>query len=409
MKVLIVSFDRTLTERLSGALRDHEVYVAKNSEEAMKVIPQNVDVVIYDAISGAISEGDINTLYTEKFSDARYIILYDDLFPVDEGNIIVPQKLLLPRETDPKEVASKLTEVQPTVREPETTQEIQEFEIEPTYLGGVPEVEPAYLEGAPQEGGNKVLIVSFDRTLIDSLKASLEQRYEVLNAKTVKQAVELAREADLIIFDAISGAVAERTLVEMASDERTAGKPFLILLDDLFPINVEGIPLERKVSLPRDTDPERIRKIVDEELRKYEQVPAQREIEEPPAELEVEVEPTFEEEIPALEALERIMEGKGIELEEAPQETFQAEPQAEIGKVDLDGLIRDAVAKALSEERIRGAIEGVLRESMKEVRDMVLEVVRQEVEKVFEELDIKSLVKQTTYQALKEKLEELIS
>jgi len=407
MKVLIVSFDRTLTERLSGALRDHEVYMAKNSEEAVKMIPQNVDVVIYDAISGAISEGDINTLYTEKFSDARYIILYDDLFPVDEGNIIVPQKLLLPRETDPKEIASKLTEVQPTVREPET---IQEFEIEPTYLGGVPEVEPAYLESAPQQGGNKVLIVSFDRTLIDSLKASLEQRYEVLNAKTVKQAVELAREADLIIFDAISGAVAERTLVEMASDERTAGKPFLILLDDLFPINVEGIPLERKVSLPRDTDPERIRKMVDEELKKYEQVvPVQREIEEPPAELEVEVEPTFEEEIPALEALERIMEGKGIELEEAPQETFQVEPQAEIGKVDLDGLIRDAVAKALSEERIRGAIEGVLRESMKEVRDMVLEVVRREVEKVFEELDIKSLVKQTTYQALKEKLEELIS
>ncbi len=496
MKVLIVSFDKTLTESLQKALEDHEVYVAKNSEEAIKMIPSDVEAVIYDAISGAISEEDINTLYTKKFSNARYLILYDELFPVDQENIIAPQKLLVPRDTDPKEVVQKLVEFEPEeVKEEKPEESVpeapEEFEIEPTALEVTQEVEEETTEAEeeapqeeapqvqevteekevseqPQEGG-KVLIVSFDQTLIDTLKASLGQKYDVVSVKTVKQAMEQAKDARLVVFDAISGVIAEKGLIEMAGDPEIAGKPFVILVDDLFPINVEGIPLEKKVAVSRDTDPERLKEIVREELEKatavgevaekteeeeavqtveeatvqeeesaveeiveeVAQPPEEFEIEpvtqeetiqeivEEAPEIEVEEVPQEEEEVPALEALEKIMEEQNIEVEqvseeeeaETVEETVQqaAVPQVEAGQIDLDSLIENAVSKALSEDRIKEAVLNALRDSMGDIRDMISEVIKQEVNKAFEELDIRNLVRQATYQALKERLEELIS
>ncbi len=498
MKVLIVSFDKTLTESLQKALEDHEVYVAKNSEEAIKMIPSDVEAVIYDAISGAISEEDINTLYTKKFSNARYLILYDELFPVDQENIIAPQKLLVPRDTDPKEVVQKLVEFKPEeVKEEKPEESVpeapEEFEIEPTALEVTQEVEEETAEAEeeapqeetpqvqevteeeaseqPQEGG-KVLIVSFDQTLIDTLKASLGQKYDVVSVKTVKQAMEQAKDARLVVFDAISGVIAEKGLIEMAGDPEIAGKPFVILVDDLFPINVDGIPLEKKVAVSRDTDPERLKEIVREELEKapavgevaeqteeeesvqtgeeatvqeeesaveevveeVAQPPEEFEIEpvtqeetiqeivEETPEIEIEETPQEEEEIPALEALEKIMEEQEIEVEQVSEEEEEEEaevtqevvqqaavPQVEAGQIDLDSLIENAVSKALSEDRIKEAVLNALRESMGDIRDMISEVIKQEVNKAFEELDIRNLVRQATYQALKERLEELIS
>ena len=480
MKVLIVSFDKTLTESLQRALeaQDHEVYVAKNSEEAIKMIPQDVEGVIYDAISGAISEEDINALYTKKFSNARYIILYDELFPVDPGNIVVPQKMLLPRDTDPKDVATKLVDFRPEeVKEEKPAEESvpevpEEIEIEPTALTEAPveevqeepPVEEVVEEKAPaveavQEGG-KLLIVSFDQALIDSLKAAFGQQYDVVSVKTVKQAMEEARDARLIVFDAISGVIAEKGLIEMAGDSEIAPKPFVILVDDLFPINVDNIPLENKVAVSRDTDPERLKEIVREELAKApapqkpaEEVPSEEpaaveeeKVEEvieeiPQAPEEIEIEPVQEpvvqeevveetpraeevqapeevsqvgeeEEIPALEALEKIIEEKRLaegEVEEEEEVQPVATPQVDLSQLDIEGLIEKAVSKALSEERIKEAVLGAIRESMGDIRNMISEVVKQEVDKAFEELDIKNLIRQTAYQALKERLEQLIS
>ncbi|EDP76358.1 hypothetical protein [Hydrogenivirga sp. 128-5-R1-1] len=561
MKVLIVSFDKTLTEDLKKALSDHEVYVAKNSEEAIKMIPSDIEGVIYDAISGAISEEDINTLYTKKFSNARYVVLYDELFPVDENNIIVPSKLLVPRDESPKEIVNKLlefpveeappavetvTEEIPEIEEQPVeelvegiSEESPEFEIEttayetPSYEEQTPEelveepvtgsVEEALQEleatgfEAPEEieveepvleaeekveeekveveepevkaeapapapaattGTGKILIVSFDQTLIDSIKAAFGQKYGVESVKTVKQAIEHGRDASVVVFDAISGVIAEKGLIELSNDQSMAAKSYVILVDDLFPINVDGIPLEKKVSVSRDTDPNRIKEIIEEQLasapvQPVEEVPVEEaqpqevveEVQEEVQELEdVEVSPveevelpetveevqpeetvealetpeeapppppeTAEEErIPALEALEKVMEEQEIEIEESPpveelveevsKEEVPAEPVEEVSAgvpasvsvsgEELDRLVESAVMKALSEDRIREAVAKALEDRMLDIRDMVADVVRKEVEKVFEELDIRNLIRQATYQALRERLEELIT
>ncbi len=457
MKVLIVSFDKTLTENLKQAFSDHEVYVAKNSEEAIKMIPSDVEGVIYDAISGAISEEDINTLYTKKFSNAKYLILYDELFPVDEKNIIVSKKMLVPRDTEPKEIVEKLVGFTPETTQKteetkyeleqvplevseEVTQSVEETiqELERAELGMKKEETEEPSEEIPKKaGGEKILIVSFDQTLIDSLKASLGQRYDVLNVRTVKQAIEQGKDADLIIFDAISGVIAEKGLIEMSNDPDLSRKAYVILVDDLFPINVESIPLEHKLSISRDTDPSRLKEIIEEELEKHvpekseekaeEEAHKEEVVEEAPQELElekelpqeipeIEIERTVpeikpeEEEIPPLETLESIIEEKTKEevKEEAPQ-TQEVQPTISLSDIDIEKTISDAVTRALSEEKVREAVMKALESAMGDLEKVISDVVKREIERVFEELDVKDLIKQSTYQVLKEKLEELIS
>lgn len=495
MKVLIVSFDKTLTESLRSALSEHDVHVAKNTEEAIKMMPSDIEGVIYDAISGAISEEDINTLYTKKFSNARYVILYDELFPVDANNIIVPQKLLVPRDESPEEIVRKLEEFPVEVPQPEEEappQPPEEFEIETTSFEAPavpeesvesvsesveealreieemtpqpsPEETPPQLreeeeETAPapvQRGGGQILIVSFDQTLIDSLSSAFGDAYEVKSVKTVKQAIEEGKTADLIVFDAISGVIAEKGLIDMAGDPDLANKFYLILVDDLFPINVDNVPLQRKVAVSRDTDPRRIREIVEEHVSApAEEKPPeqpQEQIQQPVEELSVpevqesvpemeitpeapeipeveveEIQPPAEEEeeIPALAALEKIIEEQKLKEsepepeEEEPQkvpeeipapEPPQAQPAVSLSEEEVRKLIEEAVSRALSEERVREVFSRAVEEKISGVGDLINEAVRSELERAFEELDIRNLIRQATYQALKERLEELIS
>ncbi len=508
MKVLIVSFDKSLTEELKKALEGHEVYIAKNSEEAIKVIPSDIEGIIYDAISGAISEEDINTLYTKKFSTARYVILYDELFPVDESNIIAEHKILVPREESPKEIVRKLvefpTEEEVSREEPETVEqekvedieslvqeiggETEEIEIEHTSLDTgsgeepVQEVEEVLPEAGKMEKESvpttpgKILIVSFDQPLIDSLKASLGPDYEVVTVKTVKQAMEKGKDASVVVFDAISGVIAEKGLTELSQDSVMASKPYIILVDDLFPIDISKIPLPDKESLSRDTDPDTVVNLIkskavsapatqveepkvevesvqqeetslEEELEKIEEVKEEQteqleeviqeletvdveevieEIEPPSAESEaveeVEVPKQEEEHIPALEALEKVMEEGDFKVEEtAPveevveeiqqsEEEVKIEEPSELPKVELGAEeVSSTISQALTEDMIKEAVSKALEERMADIREMVADIVRKEVEKAFEDLDIRNLIRQATYQALRDKLEELIS
>jgi hypothetical protein len=96
MKVLIVSFDRSLVKQLKDVLSGYEVMDVKNVEEALSLANPYFDVIIYDAISGALSEEDINKMYQQKFKDAKFVVLVDDLFPINSQNLKPQKKILIP-------------------------------------------------------------------------------------------------------------------------------------------------------------------------------------------------------------------------------------------------------------------------------------------------------------------------
>ena len=106
MNILIVSFDKSLVKKLRDALKEYNVIDVKNWEEAINTVSSFIDIVIYDAVSGSISEEDINSMYKHKFKDSKYIVLVDDLFPADMNNIMPPRKIKLMREEAAENVSS---------------------------------------------------------------------------------------------------------------------------------------------------------------------------------------------------------------------------------------------------------------------------------------------------------------
>ncbi|MCS7262821.1 MAG: hypothetical protein NZ560_05350, partial [Aquificaceae bacterium] len=323
MKVLIISFDKSLVNSLKEVLKDYTVMEARNGEEAINTISSLVDVVIYDALAGSISEEEINDLYRQKFKDAKYVVLVD-ILPVDMDNIVAPNKVKLMREqavekireaiaAPPGEVSigeedlSILEGIMPT-EEPELSLEKLFFETEtaeslPPQEPDLQEVLPK-LESVVNPGGKKrLLLVSFDNTLVDRVKEVFSEKTEFMEARNMREVNDKAREADIIVFDTIMGMLARKTLLEMAKDELLSKKPYVLLIDELFTIETEDIPLQKKYSFAREAELDKaiqkVRELVEETA---------------PAVREEVVEVSPQQEVGVMELLENILNKKQEEF-----------------------------------------------------------------------------------------------
>ncbi|MDW8097287.1 MAG: hypothetical protein RMI44_04055, partial [Aquificaceae bacterium] len=323
MKVLIISFDKSLVNSLKEVLKDYTVMEARNGEEAINTISSLVDVVIYDALAGSISEEEINDLYRQKFKDAKYVVLVD-ILPVDMDNIVAPNKVKLMREqavekireaiaAPPGEVSigeedlSILEGIMPT-EEPELSLEKLFFETEtaeslPPQEPDLQEVLPK-LESVVNPGGKKrLLLVSFDNTLVDRVKEVFSEKTEFMEARNMREVNDKAREADIIVFDTIMGMLARKTLLEMAKDELLSKKPYVLLIDELFTIETEDIPLQKKYSFAREAE-------LDKAIQKVKEL-----VEETaPAVREEVVEVSPQQEVGVMELLENILNKKQEEF-----------------------------------------------------------------------------------------------
>jgi hypothetical protein len=281
MKVLIVSFDRSLVKQLKNVLSEYEVVDVKNGEEAINLAIPYFDVIIYDAISGALSEEDINNMYLQKFKDAKFVVLVDDLFPINAQNLKPQKKILIPRESTPDQILSVITapvqeteEYQlPTLEleietHKQTVEELEKQEsIETLFFEkGLKstEVQPESKEEVYQyisesvHPKKKVAVVSFDSTLVDSITSLLSENFEPVVLRSFRNLESLLKDVDGVIFDAISGLTAKKRLMELAKDQDIAQKPFLVLIDELFKIRIDDVPLRKKQAVSREEDPREI-------------------------------------------------------------------------------------------------------------------------------------------------------
>jgi len=460
MKVLIVSFDRSLVKQLQNVLSEYEVMDVKNGEEALSLANPYFDVIIYDAMSGALSEEDINNMYLQKFKDAKFVVLVDDLFPINAQNLKPQKKILIPRESTPDQILSAITapvqeteEYQlPTLElEIETHKQIAEglenvIEIAPSEQESVEallfeeglkptEVQPEFKEEVSQyisesvHPKKKVAVVSFDSTLVDSITSLLSENFEPVVIRSFRNLESLLKDVDGVIFDAISGLTAKKRLMELAKDQDIAQKPFLVLIDELFKIRIDDVPLRKKQAISREEDPREIVEKVKELLTPLKeeettlmqmpkeflenQVSVQEK--EEGAETEEFSQITKELEMPKLE--ESPLPVKEFVLEEQKEEptptqqipiekavpTVSALEQKTEEKGSLKSLsIRQVVEEAIKEE-IKKAFEGFA------PSDLARELLREELKKKIESIPLESIIREITYQALRERLRELIT
>jgi len=477
MNILIVSFDKSLVKKLRDALKEYNVIDVKNGEEAINTVSSFIDIVIYDAVSGSISEEDINSMYKHKFKDSKYIVLVDDLFPVDMNNIMPPRKIKLMRE----EAAEKIMDA--IMQEPGVAYETQAEEafnvqapLEESYtptiegleqlLGDIME-EPAseaiqeeslILDKFPLEEvkgkqetpvplkGKKLLVVSFDTEIINKVKDALASTVEVVEAKNIREAMEKVKETDIILFDTISGMLAYRTLMDMSKDEELRQKPYVLLIDELFTIDVESIPLPEKYTFAREAE---LSKAIQKVLEIIESAPVEQTVEVPQ---ETEVIPEDQEAIPELPApimqeeeekdimslLEEIVGSGASGVEEEVEEEKTAYPMEEIQEyippqeqvkeqeitepMPLESLadsfavaIKNVIREQLSQDKLYSIISQAIKyEDLKVhisglIERKMEDILRAQINKVLSKIDIAQIVREEAYKVLKERLREIIT
>jgi DNA-binding NarL/FixJ family response regulator len=464
MKVLIVSFDRSLVKQLKNALSEYEVMDVKNGEEALSLATPYFDVIIYDAISGALSEEDINNLYLQKFKDAKFVVLVDDLFPINAKNLKPQKKMLIPRESAPDQIISAV--MAPAQETEEYQLPTLELEIE-THKQTVGEVEGA-IEITPSEQESietlpfeeelklaeakpeskeevsryipesahpqkKVAVVSFDSTLADSIISLLPEDFEPVAIRSFRDLEILLKDVDGVIFDAISGLAAKKRLMELAKDQDIAQKPFLVLIDELFNINIDDAPLRNKHAISREESPKEI-------VEKFKEI----------------LVPLKEEETTLIKMLGELLEKQeavqekeeGVEIEEfsqiikefempkleespLPMEEFAFKEQKEeptpIPQIPIEEAVPtlsasqqkterlEDVLRSLPLEDVKQVIEETIKEEIKRAfegfnpSDLARELLREELKKSIESIPLEGIIKEITYQVLRERLRELIT
>lgn len=430
MKVLVVSFDKSLVKGIKEALKEYEVIDVKNGEEAVNTV-RSADVIIYDAISGSISEEDINKMYQSKFKTAKYIVLVDDLFPVDMNNITVQKKVKLPREEAISKIKQALSEE--PVQEIETPFQAQKMELE-IAMPSFEQQEEEAISYTSEAKKKRVLIVSFDSTLTDSIKTALGTDFEITNVKNAKDATEKAREVDIVVFDTISGMIAQKTLMEMSQKEELAQKHYILLIDDLFTIDVDKINLPNKHSFSREAEIakaiEKIKEFLKEETPTYEvsdeiiglldELFKEQNLERPPKELELE---SFPLELPP-ESKREIIPERPLEeprQEIVPESPFQElkqelipesppkekTPEIKVPEVDMEKLLKEHIKEVLSQKFIEDVLTNAVREMS--IDSLIEGIIRDQVGKQLSGINLADIIREEASKVLRERLREIIT
>jgi len=441
MKVLIVSFDRSLVKQLKNTLSGYEVMDVKNGEEALSLAISYFDVIIYDAISGAFSEEDINNLYLQKFKDAKFVVLVDDLFPINAQNLKPQKKMLIPRESALDQILSAITALAQKTEEYQLPTLELEIETHKQTMGeveGVIEIAPSEQESLQklffEEGfklaeahpeskeevsryisksvhpKKKVAVVSFDSTLVDSITPLLSENFEPVAIRSFRDLEFLLKDVDGVIFDAISGLAAKKRLMELAKDQDIAQKPFLVLIDELFNINIDDVPLRNKHAISREESPKKI-------VEKFKEI----------------IVVLKEEETTLMQMLGELLEKQeavqekeeGVEIGEFLQ-IIKEEPTP-IPQIPIEKAVPtvstweqkterlEDVLKGVSLEDIKKVVEETVKEEIKRAFEgfnpsgLVRELLREELKKSIESIPLESIIKEITYQVLRERLRELIT
>ncbi|RTZ70767.1 MAG: hypothetical protein DSZ30_00265 [Aquificaceae bacterium] len=315
MKILLITFDKEMEKKIQELLKDYQIITAKNGEEALLLnIAGDVDLVIYDALAGGIAEDDINKLYEEGFQNVPFIILMDDLFPIDPGNIKPKHKKVISREVEVdklpdlvKEMVSSKgeekeeapAEVSQEKKAQEITAQAEEKKEEFSWeeFMGSPAPAPATAtenteQGQPQEVVQEIkeepkevetpaqtstpdvgnislnkqcLLVSFDMPLVEKVEQLIGNKCDLHIARSAKQALQKygGKPFDVIIFDTISGVFAEKGIRDLYEKGNYKDSLYVLLLDEFLPLDTEKLPVKNLRTVKRESELELLPEIVE--------------------------------------------------------------------------------------------------------------------------------------------------
>jgi len=508
MKILLVTFDKEMENKVRQILKDHQIITAKNGEEALLLnLGEDIDAIIYDALAGGIAEDDINRLYDEGFKNIPYIILMDDLFPIDPSNIKPKNKKILSREVEveklpeilkeisekggkieeeapPKGEAAKETkpaeevyaQAQPkeeetsweemftgvsTVKpETETKDEQKEEKTGPETVTGAEtlqeqpkeETVSAPVEATPSEKApapaevslkKKCLLVSFDMPLVEKIEKLIGTDCDLAIARSAKQALQkYGKELfDIIIFDTISGVFAEKGIKDLYEKGNYKDSLYVLLLDEMFPIDVEKLPVKNLRTIKRESELELLPEIIEnaphitleqalsQAVQEVESAPTVA-VEQPPSESKeekVETSPAVVETLPSTqeEKFSKEEPTAGVKVQEEPTVVEEVKPTPQVEETAKSQIALQSVqpqpqvSVQIAEEQIAKIVEQKINEK---IVPLIEELVRSKLSDLYiktlarelieEEIDtetIKETIREIAEPLVRETLESLLA
>jgi hypothetical protein len=207
MKILVSSFDRLLIEKLQHLLSGENVIFVKNGEEAIKNAPKDIDIIIYDAVSGLVSENDLNSLFEKAYRNSKYIVLMDDLFPIDPDNLKMKNKVVISRDRELPvlpELVKKYKELITSNKNVSRDKSVNEYSLK---------TQGNYEYDEESHTGVEISVISKDKELLDNIKSALENiaYLKIFSPEQINKDEIL--NSDIIIYDTTEGVSAARELI----------------------------------------------------------------------------------------------------------------------------------------------------------------------------------------------------
>jgi len=386
MKILVSSFDRLLIEKLQHLLSGENVIFVKNGEEAIRNAPKDIDLIIYDAVSGLVSENDLNSLFEKAYRNSKYIVLMDDLFPIDPDNLKIPGKIIISRDRELPvlpELVKKYKELIASNKNVSRDKSLNEYSLK---------TQGNYEYDEESHTGVEISVISKDKELLDNIKSALENiaYLKIFSPEQINKDDIL--NSDIIIYDTTEGVSAARELINMYQN---ANIPVIIVLDDMFPIDISRIPIVKKVGIVKTEIKSSLKTIVLKLISEY-NISSRK----------------------AKKGLDKISEVLAMDsskshlkdiIVDVLKEEIRNSVRESLSGIDFKELAKNAIQSQIATEDIKSLMLNSVNEIVNNMRNEIMNIATKEIETAIKEEDIKAIIREITTTILKERIDSLLA
>jgi len=386
MKILVSTFDRLLIEKLKHLLSGENVIFVKNGEEAIRSAPKDIDIIIYDAVSGIVSENDLNSLFEKAYRNSKYIVLMDDLFPIDPDNLKIPGKIIISRDRELSvlpELVKKYKELITSNKDVSRDKSVNEYSLK---------TQGNYEYDKESHTGIEISVVSRDKELLDNIKSTLENiaYLKIFSPEQINKDEIL--NSDIIIYDTTEGVSAARELINMYQN---ANIPVIIVLDDMFPIDISRIPIVKKVGIVKTEIKSSLKTIVLKLISEY-NISSRK----------------------AKKGLDKISEVLAMDsskshlkdiIVDVLKEEIRNSVRESLSGIDFKELAKNAIQSQIAAEDIKSLMLNSVNEIVNKIRNEIMNIAAKEIETAIKEEDIKAIIREITTTILKERIDSLLA
>ncbi|GAB6077344.1 hypothetical protein [Hydrogenobaculum acidophilum] len=381
MKILVSSFDKLMIEKLQHLLLGENVIFVKNGEEAIRNAPKDIDIIIYDAVSGIVSENDLNSLFEKAYKSSKYIILMDELFPIDPDNLRMPSKIVISRDRELSVLPELLKKYKELI-----TKEHNPISSNNEY--------GAQSSTKTQEvhTGIEISVVSKDKELLETIKNALEDVAYIKIFSSEYSNKEEILNADIIIYDTTEGVSAAKELISMY---QSSDIPVVIILDDMFPIDISRIPIQKKIGIIKTEVKTTLKPIVLKLISDY-NITSRK----------------------AKKGLDKISEVLAMDsskshlkdiIVDVLKEEIRSTVRESLSGIDFKELAKNAIQSQIATEDIKTLMLNSVNEIVNNMRNEIMNIATKEIETAIKEEDIKAIIREITTTILKERIESLLA